>query len=344
MKLVEIDELQGGEILAKQILTNDYQVLLGKGTVVKIEYIEKLRELDILSVYIEEFIDHAVLDENEILQEEVKEDCLSKVRNVLERHMYNKGDSFKRIEEATNEIMGNILKDECVVKKVYEVKMRSLDVYEHSMSVCVLSIITSLKLNISKEKIYEIGVAGLLHDLGLRYITVDYDNKDIESYSEKEKEEYKKHTIYGYSALLKDEGVSENVKKLVLFHHERMDGSGYPLHSKNITMENQILALCELFDELLCGVGCVRMKVHEAVEYIKVQKNHGFDAEIVDALLQLAAVYPTGTRVMLSDGTMGVVVGQNEGFPDRPKVKNKEGDILNLLEILNLVVVKVLDS
>lgn len=344
MKLVEIDELQGGEILAKQILTNDYQVLLGKGTVVKTEYIEKLRELDILSVYIEEFIDHAVLDENEILQEEVKEDCLSKVRNVLERHMYNKGDSFKRIEEATNEIMVNILKDECVVKKVYEVKMRSLDVYEHSMSVCVLSIITSLKLNISKEKIYEIGVAGLLHDLGLRYITVDYDNKDIESYSEKEKEEYKKHTIYGYSALLKDEGVSENVKKLVLFHHERMDGSGYPLHSKNITMENQILALCELFDELLCGVGCVRMKVHEAVEYIKVQKNHGFDAEIVDALLQLAAVYPTGTRVMLSDGTMGVVVGQNEGFPDRPKVKNKEGDILNLLEILNLVVVKVLDS
>ena len=76
MKLVEIDELQGGEILAKQILTNDYQVLLGKGTVVKVEYIEKLRELDIQSVYIKEIVEQAILDENEILQEEVKEDCL----------------------------------------------------------------------------------------------------------------------------------------------------------------------------------------------------------------------------------------------------------------------------
>ena len=343
MKLVEIDELQGGEILAKQILTNDYQVLLGKGTVVKTEYIEKLRELDILSVYIEEFIDHAVLDENEILQEEVKEDCLSKVRNVLERHMYNKGEDFKRIEEATNKIMLNILNDECVMEKVYEIKTRSLDIYEHSMSVCVLSILTSLKLNVSKEKIYEIGVAALLHDLGLRYITVDYDNKNIETYSEKEKEEYKKHTVYGYSALVKEKRVSENVKKLVLLHHERIDGSGYPLRTKDITVENQILALCELFDELLCGVGCVRMKVHEAVEYIKVQKDHKFSSEIVEALLQLAAVYPTGTQVLLSDGSIGVVVGQNEGFPERPNVRAKDGTILNLLEILNLVIVRVLD-
>ena len=343
MKLVEIDELQGGEILARQILTNDYQVLLGKGTVVKAEYIEKLRELDIQSVYIEEIVEQAILDENVILQEEVKEDCLSKVRNVLERHMYNKGEDFKRIEEATNQIMLNILNDECVVEKVYEIKTRSLDIYEHSMSVCVLSILTSLKLNVSKEKIYEIGIAALLHDLGLRYITVDYDNKNMETYSEKEKEEYKKHTVYGYSALIKEKRVSENVKKLVLLHHERIDGSGYPLRNKDITIQNQILALCELFDELLCGVGCVRMKVHEAVEYIKVQRDHKFSPEVVEALLQLAAVYPTGTHVLLSDGTAGVVIGQNEGFPERPNVKREDGTVINLLEVLNLVIAKVLD-
>ena len=108
-------------------------------------------------------------------------------------------------------------------------------------------------------------------------------------------------------------------------------------------MDNQILSLCELFDELLCGVGCVRMKVHEAVEFIKVQKENKFSPEIVEALLQLAAVYPTGTKVLLSDGTIGTVVGQNEGFPERPKVKGNDGTILNLLEILNLVVVEVFD-
>ena len=85
------------------------------------------------------------------------------------------------------------------------------------------------------------------------------------------------------------------------------------------------------------------MKVHEAVEYIKVQKDHKFSSEIVEALLQLAAVYPTGTQVLLSDGSIGVVVGQNEGFPERPNVRAKDGTILNLLEILNLVIVRVLD-
>lgn len=349
MKLVEIDELQGGEILAKQILTNDYQVLLGKGTVIKKDYIEKLKELDILSVYVEETVANITLDENEMIHEEVKKDCLIKVRSILEKHMYKMDDDLKKIEEASNEIMMNILNDEHVIKKVYEIKMRSSDVYEHSISVCILSILTSLKLDIPKDEIYDIGLAALMHDLGLRYITVNYDNTNIENYTEKEKEEYKKHTIYGYSALLKEDWISEKVKKLILFHHERMDGSGYPLHAKELTKDNQILALCELFDELLCGVGCVRMKVHEAVEYIKVQKNQGFDATIVDALLQLAAVYPTGTKVKLSDGTIGIVIGQNQGFPERPKVKvykndlDKEGNILNLLEILNLVVVDVLD-
>lgn len=349
VKLVEIDQLQGGEILAKQILTNDYQVLLGKGTVIKIEYIQKLKELDILSVYIEEIVDDVQEDENIILREEVKEDCLVKIKNILERHMYKKDEDLKKIEDTTNEIMLNILNDECVIKKVYEIKMRSLDVYEHSMSVCVLSILTSLKLDIQKNRIYDIAVAGLLHDLGLRYITVSYENADIQNYSEKEKEEYKKHTIYGYSALLKENWISEDVKKMILFHHERVDGSGYPLHSKGLSIENQILGLCELFDELLCGVGCIRMKVHEAVEYIKVQKGRGFDTEVVDALLQLAAVYPTGTKVILSDGTKGVVIGQNESFPDRPKIKvlepggEKEEKVINLLEILNLVVAQVLD-
>lgn len=350
MKLVKIDELQGGEILAKQILTNDYQVLLGKGTVIKKEYIEKLKELDIFSVYIEEFVDHVKLDENEILREEVKEDCLIKVRNVLENHVYQRDENLKEIEEATNEIMMDILNDEHVVKKVYEIKMRNPDIYEHSISVCILSILTSLKLELEKKRIYDIGVASLLHDLGLRYLTIKYDNTDMDKSPEKEKEEYRKHTIYGYSALMKENEISEDVKKLVLFHHERMNGSGYPLHLKELTMENQILALCELFDELLCGVGCVPMRVHEAIEYIKIQKGYSFDAVVVDALLQLAAVYPTGTKVRLSDGTLGVVLGQNEGFPDRPRVRvlsddpKKEGTVLNLLEILNLVVSQVLDS
>ena len=350
MGLVLIDHLQGGEILARDVLTSDYQVLLGEGTILKPEYIEKLKELNILSVYIKE--DIAETSENTILKEEVKEGCLEKIRGILQKHIYRKDSELQEIDKAAEEIILNIVNDDRVIKKVYEVKERSSDVYEHSLSVCSLAILVALRLHVSKETVHEIGTASLLHDLGLMYLTFDYNNKDINELNKKEQEEYKKHTVYGYVAVSKEEWVSENVKKMILLHHERIAGQGYPLHEKQFSVPFQILALCEAFDELLCGVGCKRVKVYEAIEYIKMQKDVGFDAKIVDALLQFAAVYPTGTKVRLSDQRLGIVVSQNESFPDRPNVKVLEdkdgrpvlkGEVIDLLKTLNLVITEVLD-
>ncbi|MBR1693475.1 MAG: HD domain-containing protein [Lachnospiraceae bacterium] len=352
MRLVQTDHLQGGEVLAREILTSDYQVLLGEGTVMKPEYIEKLKDLNILSVYVKENYDHVKFEENTILKEEVKEDCLTKVREILQQHVYQKDTELYEINRAAEEVIVNILNDKHVIKKVYEVKTRSSDLYEHSLSVCSLAILMALKLNESKETVHEIGTASLLHDLGLLYITVDYNGRDISTLPKKEQEEYKKHTIYGYTAVLKEDWISERVKNMILHHHERTGGLGYPFHMKEVPAAYQILALCEAFDELLCGVGCVRVKVYEAIEYIKMQRDRGFDSEIVDTLLQFAAVYPTGTKVRLSNRQVGVVISQNENFPDRPNIKliqdtegreTSGGEIINLLKVLNLVITEVLD-
>lgn len=352
MKLVQIEDLKGGEILARQVLTNDYQVLLGTGTIIKKDYIDKLKELEIYSLYIEDENDKKNSTNSKILKEGVQSDCLEKVKNVLEKHMYDKKSELEEINAAAEEVISSIVNDEHVIKKVYEIKERNSDIYEHSISVCTLSILVSLHLGIDKNIIHEMGIASLLHDLGLRYITVKYYNVDIETLSDKEKEEYKKHTIYGYSALSKEEWLSENTRKMILFHHERVGGGGYPLHNKEMPKEYQILALCEAFDELLCGVGCIPMKVHEVIEYIKVQKDKGFSAEIIDALLRFAAVYPTGTKVKLSNGAIGIVVSQNESFPERPSVKilmdeegnaSDDGEIINLIKVLNIVITEVIE-
>ena len=184
------------------------------------------------------------------------------------------------------------------------------------------------------------------------YITFDYNGKDINKLSKKEQEEYKKHTVYGYSAVENEDWISNNVKKMILAHHERLGGTGYPLHEKQLPIPYQILSLCETFDEMLCGVGSMRYKVYEAIEYVKVQKDRAFDRRVVDALLQFAAVYPTGTRVKLSDGTQAIVISQNASFPDRPNVRlifDQNGNeiknerIVNMIQTLNLVITEVLD-
>lgn len=188
---------------------------------------------------------------------------------------------------------------------------------------------TALKLKLSEDAIHSIGVGCLLHDIGLRYLTISYENQDISQLSPVELAEYKKHTIYGYTALKSEKWISELSKNIILYHHERLDGSGYPLRVSKIPYECQIVNVCDAFDEMICGIGCERVKVHEAVEYLKTFKNSKFDGTIVDVFLEFTAVYPAGSHVLTSDGEIGIVMRQNKEFPNRPvllMVQNKNGE------------------
>ena len=81
MKVCKIDDLHGGEILAKTIMTPEYKMLLLDGTILKREYIEKLKEFGVVQVYIKEEID----TQKNILKIELEEEVKEKVRNVLEK-------------------------------------------------------------------------------------------------------------------------------------------------------------------------------------------------------------------------------------------------------------------
>jgi len=79
-------------------------------------------------------------------------------------------------------------------------------------------------MKIPQSKIHDIGVGCLLHDLGLRYITVNYTNRSIEEFSEAELAEYKKHPIYGYSALKDETWISDLSKDIILYHTHTTEG------------------------------------------------------------------------------------------------------------------------
>ena len=83
-----------------------------------------------------------------------------------------------QLNHAAESIISNILSEKEVVEKIYDIKERSADIYEHSISITSLAILIALKLSLSHEDIHDIGVACLLHDIGLRYLTIDYINKE----------------------------------------------------------------------------------------------------------------------------------------------------------------------
>jgi len=350
MILKKLAELEGDEILARDIMTWDYQIILPEGAQLRKDYIEKLGDLGITEVYIKE--KEIKTAEIAILKSEIEESVKETVKDVLERHTYHNNEELKNLSEAADNIISTILEEEKVIETIFDIKQRSADIYEHSISICSLAILTAIKLNVELSKIHDIGVGCLLHDIGLRYITINYIDRNLDDMNRQDVVEYKKHPIYGYSSIKEEKWISELSKEIILCHHERMDGSGFPLRRKDLSLECRIVNVCDTFDEMICGIGCQRVKVHEAIEYLKNCRNVLFDADVVDVFLGFTAVYPAGTKVMTNEGELAVVIAQNREFQERPIIrilKDKNGNLVkgevikDLLKIHNLFIDKIVE-
>lgn len=347
MIVKKVEELTGNEILDRALISWDYQVILPEGAVIRQEYIDKLIDLGIREVCV---CEEEGIHESLILKTDIESSVKEKVREILEKHTYKHDSNLEELSRTADSIINNILQEERVVEKVYDIKQRNADIYEHSISICSLAILTALKMKLPVKSIHDIGVACLLHDIGLRYQTYDFSNKDLNELSDYEISEYKKHPIYGYSALKDETWLSDISKDIILMHHERINGSGYPLKARNISLECRIVSICDAFDERICGIGCKRIKVYEAIEYLKFHKDKKFDGKVVDIFLNFTAVYPVGTHVLTSEGEIGVVVEQNRDFQDRPILRiiqdRNGGDvkkeiIKDLVKIQNLFIEQV---
>jgi HD-GYP domain-containing protein (c-di-GMP phosphodiesterase class II) len=385
MKLVTVEDLKDGDVLANDVLLEDYTVVIAKGTVIKKQYIDKLRELEIYTVYIEDeeqekkkepekkktkkdedkknedkkdeapketkpkskaksrtakSAPRIKPEEITILREDVKEQMQTKMKSLLDLHMRQHTKGLEKIADEAKTIITDILSEDSVAEKVYDVKERGADIYDHSIQVCTIATLIAIKMGMSEEEINDISVASLLHDLGLRYLVVKYENQDMHLLPAKEQEEFFKHTVYGYTAIKNETWLSENAKEIVLHHHERKDGSGFPLKTKKVSKATQIVGVCDEFDELICGIGKAKVRVNEAINTIRNYSGIWFDSDVVDMFLQLIAVYPAGSKVKTNKGEMGIVMKQNLHFPERPVIKiveDKYGQHLHEEVLIDLI-------
>ena len=374
MRLVSVEDLKSGDVIASDVLLDDYTVVVGKGTRLKEQYIKKLKELDFYTVYIEDE-EPATIKETEIKKEEavhtekkkkpdakksavskkkpklsmevvtvlrndVEEQVRASIKNILGLHLSQQTKGLEKIAETAQNIITDILEEDEVVEKVYDVKERSADIYEHSLQVCTIATLIALKLGLEEKQVYDISVGSLIHDLGLRYLAIRYEDQDINLLPARDQEEYKKHPIYGYTAIKNEEWLSEQAKDIVLSHHERKNGSGYPLGTDIISRMAQVVGVCDEFDELICGVGKARVRVHEAINNIRNYGGIWYDSDIVDTFLQLIAVYPAGSKVRTNEGEQGIVLRQNAHFPERPIVRithDKFGQVVPGEKIIDLI-------
>ena len=329
MRIISLDAVKGYELLARDIFTASDSLLLPAGTMIKKEYVKRLRELDIEYIYIEDDLSQGVNLTNS-LELQIKEQCQEAMSELLIKYSYDEHGELEDIKVVADDIIHDIMDEPEVIYNLSSIREKSDNTYSHSLNVCALSVILALKMKLPKAKIREIAIGSLLHDIGFTYINPEFYSLNIDTCSEKEKREIMKHIIYGYSAIEKMDWLSSTAKDIIISHHERLNGSGYPFHLKEerIKIGSRIVAVCDEFDSRVYGNYVSRMKVHDAIDYVVSQVGVLFDFSVVKAFVDSVAAYPTGSMVRTNEGEVGIVLRQNPQCPTRPIIRiveDKEG-------------------
>lgn len=328
MKVKRVECIQENEVLALPVYTKEGEILIPKGAVLKREYMDILISLNIEEIEIEDkycSYELPVL----LISEKEQEEYTKRIQKLLENHIYKDRDSLSSVKELALDIIESAKKID--VNRIYDILYKKTNLYEHTLNVTLLALITARKLDFAEKNFYPIAVGALLHDLGLRYITIPYIDRDLNLLDPEKIFEYKKHTILAYTVLDgKEEWLPDISKEMILSHHEKMDGSGFPLKQKNQKIECKIIQLCDTFDCLVSGMECRRCSIDKAMDYLWAQADKKYDRNVISALFSMIAKYPVGTEVVLSNGKYGIVKEQTR-YSDAPiimELTKFSGDII----------------
>ncbi len=227
------------------------------------------------------------------------------------------------VKQNVRDLLPDMVRNNDVLMRLKQLEASDDYTFQHSLRVSMLASMIGKWLGYSKSELYDICEAGLLFDIGKMKIPEFLLNKP-DKLDEQEFEMVKKHPQLGYSVLLRTQGVSQDVKFAALQHHERMDGSGYPLRLRSGQIHEfaKIIMVCDVYDAMISDRNYrSKLSPFEAAEYITWNSGSTLDSGICYILLSNLAEYYVGKSCTLNTGEDGVVVYVDVNYPTRPVVQ-----------------------
>jgi len=255
--------------------------------------------------------------------------------------------AYQALDEIIHQIKFNKIPETTLVKNIIEKFRSELEsrpngflnlmvlkdydsyTYTHSINVGILSMFLTKKLGFNNYFVLEMGIGGFLHDIGKLKVP----NKIVNKNGTLTEEEYrimKNHPIYGFNLIKDDKTLSNYVKKVVLFHHEKWDGTGYPLKLKGEAIGNfaNIVSVCDVYDALTTERSYKKpYSVNDALIYIMRNTLIHFSPFVSQRFINemaimydLGSFYPVGAFVLLNTGEVGYITKKDNEYTLKPEI------------------------
>lgn len=361
---VRVSALEAGMRIDQSITDRLDRVLIAKHTILDAYLIESLQKLGINGVYVSEGEEDPVPDKPDEPTCALARNNISKLRtddparvklseSVKKRvsegiqYLYNNSSS-EQFTATSNNITNNLMKaindNEAVAVDIHALKTSDEYTFKHSVDVATMSMIIAKKQGMKQDDIYNIGIAGLLHDMGKSKIPNEILNKP----GKLDDDEFaimKQHPVLGYEILKEKNNFNPAISLAVLQHHEKMNGRGYPMGVKadKIIHYAKILSVVDVYDALVTERPYKKaLSQRTAVEMI-MSMIEELDLTAMQTFLASVILYPVDSTVHLSNGERARVVKNHPTTALRPTVVGLDtGNVYELAEDLNCASILIL--
>lgn len=321
MRYVVINDVRPGMILGRALYDNTDTMLLTEGNEITGEIIDKLKQRGYPGVYIDDAWSRGIQIE-EIISEELRRHAAQSLQEL----------DVDATMEAAGKIVEQVVQSEAAFLELIDLRSYDNYIYQHSVNVGIFSAIIGMGGGYRGNRLLDLCLAAIFHDLGKILIDSSILNKPGKL-SPMENEVVRRHPQVSYDMLYDKQNIPERVRTAVLCHHENEDGSGYPngLSGAEIHPFAKIIHVADVYDALSSKrpykEAC---SFSESYEYLLGGCGTMFDKSVVEIFSKYVPIYPKGMRVELSNGQEALVVKNYRNNRLRPTVILIDGAILDL--------------
>jgi HD-GYP domain-containing protein (c-di-GMP phosphodiesterase class II) len=268
------------------------------------------------------YIDQVPLEKEIVHAKEIEAKARETMRELIENIQKDKDFSIALATKVVTNMVSSILRNpDALVCLTY---LRNINEYTalHSIRTCILGIAFGRHLVFTKEELIDLGVGLLLHDVGMVKISREILAKPT-GLNTQEFETMTRHVGWGVALLNKNGGVPPLAMQVVQQHHERRDGAGYPVRLKGdaISQAGYISSIVDVYDAVTSDRNYAGgMSAEDALKRMYEWREKDFHPQLVEDFIRCMGIFPIGSLVELSTGSIGVVITINRARRLKPKV------------------------